>query len=300
MKTSHWLSAVFFGVVLVGFAIDKIGTHGESNTPTSQKQSFSDLLTSGAWSCGNTDYTYEALYFQDGSFVHHSRPQGNVELLVGGTWRVEGQNLIIRSSLGRFVAAPTGPTAWAASAKGQTVGRSNDKTVVSSYAISGKEFSLTTLQWINWDGNDKIDFKNSEAKPVQCHRAGEFELLMKQARNEVPAMLLPFQGASRPAVNEVSTLAQNVLPSFVENEGYAAVRQKMLAAGWQPFHAQDADVCSAGDTRCQGRPEMEACQGGGSAGCRFLWQKDGRNLAIVTVGEDAAFSDIEAVNEGAK
>lgn len=85
------------------------------------------------------------------------------------------------------------------------------------------------------------------------------------------------------------------LPTFSQNEGYAAVRQKMQAAGWQPFHSPDADVCPQDDVRCQGRPEMEACAGTGMANCRFLWQKDGKTIAVMTAGEDAAFSGFEQV-----
>jgi hypothetical protein len=40
-----------------------------------------------------------------------------------------------------------------------------------------------------------------------------------------------------------------------------------------------------GDTRCQGRPEMEACAGTGMANCNFLWKKDGKTIAVYTIGE---------------
>ena len=58
-------------------------------------------------------------------------------------------------------------------------------------------------------------------------------------------------------------------------------------------------ACSAGDARCQGRPEMQACAGTGMANCRFLWQKDGRTIAVMTVGEDAAYAGIEQVGGAA-
>ncbi|HXS54030.1 MAG TPA: hypothetical protein VN782_15955 [Usitatibacter sp.] len=64
------------------------------------------------------------------------------------------------------------------------------------------------------------------------------------------------------------------------------VRKKLLASGWKPYHAEDSDTCSEGDTRCAGRPEMHACSGSGAASCEFLWRKGQVAVAIVTVGED--------------
>ena len=81
------------------------------------------------------------------------------------------------------------------------------------------------------------------------------------------------------------------LPSFAKRESYASVRDKMLKAGWEPFHAQDADECDEGDARCEGRPEMSACAGTGSANCKFLWRKNGKITAICTVGEENAVYD---------
>lgn len=86
------------------------------------------------------------------------------------------------------------------------------------------------------------------------------------------------------------------LPGFAPDEEYASVRQKLLAAGWQPFHATDADICNEGDTRCQGRPEMQACGGGAMANCLFLWQKDGATFAVRTMGDDANLMTIERVS----
>jgi hypothetical protein len=66
----------------------------------------------------------------------------------------------------------------------------------------------------------------------------------------------------------------------------------MLKAGWKPFHSPDADEC-AGDTRCEGRPEMVSCSGTGKAFCKFLWTKSGKTVGIITSGEDAAFNGIQ-------
>jgi hypothetical protein len=83
------------------------------------------------------------------------------------------------------------------------------------------------------------------------------------------------------------------LPQFDDEESYSTVRVKMVQAGWAPFHSKDADTCADGDLRCKGRPEMQACAGTGLANCKFLWQRDGKTVAILTVGEeDAVYSGL--------
>lgn len=76
------------------------------------------------------------------------------------------------------------------------------------------------------------------------------------------------------------------LPRFKKGESYTNVRAKMIKAGWSPYHSKDADICSEGDKRCEGRAEMESCAGTGMANCRFLWKKNGKTTAICTVGEE--------------
>ena len=66
------------------------------------------------------------------------------------------------------------------------------------------------------------------------------------------AIVIAFLTANLLGCNQTSTL-----PRFDENESYSSVRLKMLEAGWEPFHAQDADNCTEGDLRCEGRPEMQ-------------------------------------------
>lgn len=83
------------------------------------------------------------------------------------------------------------------------------------------------------------------------------------------------------------------LPFLKKNESYAKVRNKLLKAGWKPFHAEDADECQSGDARCENRPEMQSCAGTGMANCNFLWKRKGKMLAIFTVGEDASYSGHE-------
>lgn len=79
------------------------------------------------------------------------------------------------------------------------------------------------------------------------------------------------------------------LPKFKQGEDYAKVRSKLLHAGWKPRRMPDADECSRGDERCQGRPEMEACSGVEKANCRFAWQRAGKLLTIFTIGSPAVF-----------
>jgi len=85
------------------------------------------------------------------------------------------------------------------------------------------------------------------------------------------------------------------LPDFDKNENYSITRTKMLNAGWEPYHAEDADVCTEYDTRCKGRPEMEACAGTEKANCKFLWKKNGSIAAIFTIDENATFDSIEVI-----
>lgn len=87
----------------------------------------------------------------------------------------------------------------------------------------------------------------------------------------------------------VTVAKSEKLPLFAENEPYSSVRNKMLQAGWQPYHAPDAGTCYKEDERCQGRPEMETCTGTGLGNCRFLWIKDGEKASISTIGDNAIF-----------
>ena len=87
-----------------------------------------------------------------------------------------------------------------------------------------------------------------------------------------------------------SALAQaESMPKFKQGEDYAQVRSKLLNAGWKPRRVPGADQCMRGDERCQGRPEMVACAGGGQANCRFAWKRAGVLLTIFTVGSPAVF-----------
>ena len=79
------------------------------------------------------------------------------------------------------------------------------------------------------------------------------------------------------------------MPRFKKGEDYGVIRQKMLKAGWKPYHRKDADECSSKDVRCAGRPEMEACAGSGLGNCLFLWVKNKKIIAIGTIDSPAVF-----------
>lgn len=80
--------------------------------------------------------------------------------------------------------------------------------------------------------------------------------------------------------------AQTGLPRFKKGQSYESVRTTMIKGGWKPFHSPDADECVAGDSRCEGRPEMRSCSGTGVASCAFTWKRQGRMVTIFTVGEE--------------
>ena len=99
--------------------------------------------------------------------------------------------------------------------------------------------------------------------------------------------------AVQPAPAKLSA-ANSELPSFNTGDGYAQIRKQLLADGWKPFHAAEADTCSAGDTRCEGRPEMQACTGTGLGNCKFLWKKGSTLIGINTIGDgDPSFASLD-------
>ncbi|MBP0463415.1 hypothetical protein J5Y09_05790 [Roseomonas sp. PWR1] len=67
---------------------------------------------------------------------------------------------------------------------------------------------------------------------------------------------------------------------------YAAARQALLAAGWEPLRVPDADRCAPRDARCEGRPEMVACAGTGLAPCAFAWRRGAEEIEVLTTGPD--------------
>ncbi len=94
-----------------------------------------------------------------------------------------------------------------------------------------------------------------------------------------------------PVVDEAqaqTSIERRPIPPFARNESYAQVRVVLMRDGWQPVVSKEADQCMEGDTRCEGRPEMQTCSGSGLAMCRFRWQRDGQQLTICTAGEEQA------------
>lgn len=139
----------------------------------------------------------------------------------------------------------------------------------------------------NWHGNNLVALLTISLVSAALSGCGK----------EKTEPVAPAQVQQSPSV--VAPTKPNITgttPSFDKGESYTSIRTKMLSAGWTPFHSPDADSCSDGDVRCKDRPEMEACAGTGMANCRFLWKKDGRTLAIGTVGEDTAFDNSEAIS----
>jgi hypothetical protein len=74
-------------------------------------------------------------------------------------------------------------------------------------------------------------------------------------------------------------------PAFQKREAYSAVRERLLKSGWQPASTDDADQCIKGDSRCEGRPEMQACAGTGEANCNFRWRKADIVIDVSTVND---------------
>ncbi len=94
-----------------------------------------------------------------------------------------------------------------------------------------------------------------------------------------------------PVVDETqaqTSIKPRPVPPFARNESYEHVRVVLMRDGWQPRISKDADQCMEGDTRCEGRPEMQTCSGSGLAMCRFRWQRDEQQLTICTAGEEQA------------
>jgi hypothetical protein len=68
------------------------------------------------------------------------------------------------------------------------------------------------------------------------------------------------------------------LPSFPRRTRYANARRHLLATGWAPYTAPDAEGCILGRRQCKGRPETRFCSGTGIARCGFLWRKEGATI----------------------
>ncbi|WP_428942892.1 hypothetical protein ACQR5S_20015 [Xanthomonas oryzae pv. oryzicola] len=76
------------------------------------------------------------------------------------------------------------------------------------------------------------------------------------------------------------------VPKIPKELPYAEVRKIMLGAGWSPYHSVEAEPCSPGDQRCQGRPELQQCADTGLGQCIWLWEKKGKRILILTQDSD--------------
>ena len=67
----------------------------------------------------------------------------------------------------------------------------------------------------------------------------------------------------------------------------------MFRNGWKPFTfpADRHFYCGDSDTRCQSKPETEACSGGGLSACKYMWVKNGIQVNVCTWGEDNVFNE---------
>mgnify|MGYP003609061086 CR=1 FL=1 len=88
----------------------------------------------------------------------------------------------------------------------------------------------------------------------------------------------------------VSAITASDAPSFPKRTPYDEARESLLALGYTPITAPNADQCEANDERCAGRPEMLFCSGTGLARCGFLWKSPrGALYEIGTIGELSPF-----------
>jgi len=78
-------------------------------------------------------------------------------------------------------------------------------------------------------------------------------------------------------------------PKFKKGTDYAKIRTKLLNTGWKPARMPDADKPLEGEWEY---PETDACSGSGLGYCRFVWEKNGKHLVVITVGAPPAFSHI--------
>jgi hypothetical protein len=83
------------------------------------------------------------------------------------------------------------------------------------------------------------------------------------------------------------------LPAFEKGEPYSALRGRLVNSGWRPASDADADQCTKGDGRCEGRPEMQSCAGTGEANCLFLWQKASTLIAVSTIYDPPVAEAVE-------
>ena len=162
-----------------------------------------------------------------------------------------------------------------------------------------------TADWMEWQSSKEADPLKPKRMQVTYQGqtywayAGQWQKITGKtvaAENRAPLMISRKSpdGNDRsppPVVDETqaeTSIKRRPVPPFARNESYAQVRVVLMRDGWQPVISKEADQCMEGDTRCEGRPEMQTCSGSGLAMCRFRWQRDGQQLTICTAGEEQA------------
>lgn len=160
-----------------------------------------------------------------------------------------------------------------------------------------------TADWMEWQSSKDADPLKPQRMQVIYQGqtywayAGQWQKVTGKtvaAENRAPLMVSRKapdgnDHSAPPVVDESqvqSSPHRRPVPPFARNEPYAQVRVVLMRDGWQPVISKDADQCMEGDTRCEGRPEMQTCSGSGMAMCRFRWQRDGQQLTICTAGEE--------------
>ena len=102
------------------------------------------------------------------------------------------------------------------------------------------------------------------------------------------------------ALAPTASVSAERLPSFPKRTEYTEARRSLIALGWRPVTLPDADRCSKGDMRCQGRPEMAACSGTGLARCLFTWRKGETLIEVGTYGEEEPIVDAVRCRAGCR
>lgn len=107
---------------------------------------------------------------------------------------------------------------------------------------------------------------------------------------------LPDRADARISRPKMTGAAQPILKKFIP---YSVARERLLQSGWEPVSNASADPCEKGDSRCEGKPEMQSCAGTGEANCVFLWKKNGRVREISTITKIIARKE-QQVTSGSK
>jgi len=114
--------------------------------------------------------------------------------------------------------------------------------------------------------------------------------LIKMSEQQKGAAVSSSEASNVQSQGDRETPLPQDLPSLSVGEQYGNVREKLIKSGWAPYRSQDADQCAPEDSRCENRPEMESCAGGGLASCRFLWKRDDKIVGVCTNGEEPTFA----------